>query len=162
MNKIIGFYGGKFMPLHKGHLFCIDKMAHDCDIAVIIMFINSADEENILKTNNSDMLKVESRKKQLEYVCTLYDNVEFHIIDVANLRDADGNEDWDAETPLVREILPKIDCVYSSEISYDEYFSKAYPEAKHVLVDPERINYPISGTLIRAMKTLEEVGRWKI
>ena len=32
-----------------------------------------------------------------------------------------------------------MDFVYSSEPSYSEYFSRAYPEATHVIVDAKRI-----------------------
>ena len=28
------------MPLHKGHLYCIDVAASQCDRVVVIMFIN--------------------------------------------------------------------------------------------------------------------------
>lgn len=158
---IYGFFGGKFLPLHKGHLYCIDRAATECDHVTVIMFINGADEESVMKDNsNNNLLKVEERTKQLERVCALYNNVDFVIIDVANLRDENGDEDWDAETPLVRKYLPKIDYVYSSEPSYEEYFSRAYPEAKHILVDPDRINWPISGTLIRAMHEMEEINKW--
>ena len=81
---------------------------------------------------------------------------------MSSCRLPDGSEDWDAETPLVIEKIGKFDAVYSSEESYGEYFSRASPWAKHVLVDPPRIVYPISGTKIRNMKDEEEKNLWKI
>lgn len=162
MDKITGFYGGKFMPLHKGHLYCIDTAAKQCDEVVVIMFINGDDELEILKTHDEEELKVENRINQLKRVCEIYDNVSFFIINDDYCRKPDGSEDWDAETPLVREHVPHMDYVYSSEPSYGTYFSRAYPEAKHVIVDEKRVNYPISATMIRAMKTLEEKNKWMV
>jgi len=161
-QKITGFYGGKFMPLHKGHLYCIDTAARQCDKVVVIMFINGDDEIEIKKTHSEAELSVESRIKQLEKVCELYENVSFYIINDDYCRNEDGTENWDAETPLVREHVPHMDYVYSSEPSYDAYFKRAYPEATHIIVDEKRINYPISATMIRAMESLEEKQKWMV
>ena len=122
MNGVIGFYGGKFLPMHKGHLYCIDTATKQCDRVVVIMFINGDDELRVLKTNHDKLLSVSARTEQAKRVCSLYDNVEFHIIDVMYLKNPDGTEDWDAETPLVRKYIPKMDYVYSSEPQYEEYF----------------------------------------
>lgn len=162
MSNIVGFYGGKFLPMHKGHLYCIDTAAKQCDHVVVIMFINGDDELKVMKTNHDPGLSVESRIEQAKRVCALYPNVEFHIIDVLNVKLPDGSEDWDSETPLVRQFVPHMDFVYSSEPSYGEYFSRAYPEAKHIIVDAERKTYPISSTMIRAMKLLKEKQLWLV
>ena len=158
----IGFYGGKFLPMHKGHLYCIDTAAKQCDKVIVIMFINGDDELRVLKEMRDPMLEVSSRIEQVKKVCALYPNVEFHVIDVLNVKLPDGTEDWDGETPLVRQFVPKMDFVYSSEPSYGEYFSRAYPEATHVLVDPKRETYPISSTMIRAMELLDDRKKWMI
>jgi HTH-type transcriptional repressor of NAD biosynthesis genes len=162
MGQIHGFYGGKFMPMHKGHLYCIDTAARMCDHVVVIMFINGDDELEILKTHHEEMLSVGARIEQLEKVCTLYPNVEYHIIDDNPLREPDGSENWDKETPLVRQYVPHMDYVYSSEPSYGAYFSRAYPEAKHIIVDEKRLTYPISSTMIRAMELLEDKKKWMV
>ena len=162
MSEVTGFFGGKFMPLHKGHLYCIDVAARQCDRVVVIMFINGDDELEILKEHDEPELKVENRIKQLEHVCRLYDNVEFYIINDDDCRTSDGVNDWDMETPLVRAHVPHMDYVYSSEPSYDAYFKRAYPEATHVIVDEKRIKYPISATMIRAMQSLEEKKEWMV
>lgn len=162
MGEVVGFYGGKFMPLHKGHLYCIDTAARQCDKVIVIMFINGDDELEINKTHFEEELKVENRIKQLEKVCALYKNVSFYIINDDYCRFPDGTENWDAETPLVRAHVPHMDYVYSSEPSYDAYFKRAYPEATHIIVDENRITYPISATMIRAMETLEEKQKWMV
>ena len=162
MGQIHGFYGGKFMPMHKGHLYCIDTAARMCDHVVVIMFINGDDELEILKTHHEEMLSVGARIEQLEKVCTLYPNVEYHIIDDNPLREPDSSENWDKETPLVRQYVPHMDYVYSSEPSYGAYFSRAYPEAKHIIVDEKRLTYPISSTMIRAMELLEDKKKWMV
>ena len=148
--------------MHKGHLYCIDTAATQCDKVVVIMFINGEDEIVIRKTKDSPELEVGSRISQLERVCLLYDNVEFHVIDDSKLYREDGTVDWNLETPLVRCFVPRMDYVYSSEPSYGEYFQRAYPEAKHILVDVERKTYPISGTMNRAMKLLEDKQKWMV
>jgi len=158
----VGFYGGKFMPMHKGHLYCIDTAAQQCDKVVVIMFVNGDDELKILSTMDDEMLELKNRRKQLERICRLYPNVECHIIDVLDLKKPDGTEDWDAETPLVREYVPHMDYVYSSEPKYGEYFSRTYPEAQHIIVDAERKTYPISSTMIRAMKEMENRKLWMV
>ena len=55
-----------------------------------------------------------------------------------------------------------MDYVYSSEPSYGEYFSRAYPEAKHIIIDAKREKFPISSTMIRAMKAIEEIKEWMV
>ena len=150
------------MPMHKGHLYCIDTASKQCDHVVVIMFINGDDEIRIRKENKDKLWTTDYRIKQLERVCALYTNVEFKIIDVIHLRLPDGSEDWDSETPLVRQYVPHMDYVYSSEPSYGTYFIRAYPEATHIIVDAERKTYPISSTLIRAMNVLEEREKWLV
>ncbi len=112
----IGMYGGKFLPFHKGHRYCVE-----------------------------------------------FAEVIPSLIDISGLRLPDGSEDWEAETPLVRKLLgDKLDAVYSSEESYGEYFSHAYPEAVHRLVDVKRLHFPISGTDIRGMDLEEDRAAWMV
>jgi len=107
MGEIIGFFGGKFLPMHKGHLYCIDTAARQCDHVVVIMFINGDEELRVLGNNHDELLSVSFRAEQIQRVCSLYDNVEFHVIDTMDLKKPDGTEDWDAETPLVRSVLAR-------------------------------------------------------
>lgn len=163
MNKKydVGFYGGKFIPFHKGHLFCTDIMAKECKKGYLIMFIGGDQEVKILNNIHDENLLPKSRWEVVKRVASMYENITPVIIDVTDVKLEDGTEDWDGETPLVRAVCgDKIDAVYSSEISYGEYFSRAYPEAAHRLVDPPRLTYPISATKIRNMKNEKEREKW--
>ena len=159
----VGMYGGKFMPFHKGHNYCIEFAAKECKKLYVILFYGGADEEKILNENKEKYLSVESRVQRINNIIKNYKNVDFVLIDVSELRNEDGSEDWDAETPLVRNVVGnELNAVYSSEPSYEEYFNRAYPEAIHRIVDYKRIHYPISGTKIRNMKTIKEREKWII
>lgn len=159
MKFNVGFYGGKFLPLHKGHEYCIKVAASECSELYVVMFYGGPDEDMIVK---DAYLSVKSRMAQLNKVCDNYSNVFPLFVDASNLRLSDGGEDWNAEAGIVKKSIGKeIDVVYSSEISYDDYFKKLYPKSVHRIIDSERKVVPISGTLIRNMES-EEKKKWMI
>lgn len=159
----VGMYGGKFMPFHKGHMYCIDYAVKQCEKLYVILFYGGDDEIRILKElPNESWLLYKNRLKRINNACKKYRNVEVCAIDVTKCKKADGTEDWDQETELVLDICGKMDAVYASEPQYKEYFDRAYPWAKFEIVDVKRNNVPISGTAIRNMKTKEERERWMV
>ena len=161
----VGMYGGKFMPLHKGHEYCVECAAKECETVYVILFHGGAEEERILEKKPEEWLSVEARRKQLKELCDRYKDTAELIpaeIDCGALRKKYGDDTWDAETPLVRKIAgEKIDAVYGSEESYGGYFARAYPEAVYRLVDVRREKYPVSGTLVREMEK-EEREKWMV
>ena len=62
-------YGGKFLPFHKGHKFCVDTAAQECEKVYVILFWGGADEEKILEDHPEHWLSVEERVKQLDKIC---------------------------------------------------------------------------------------------
>lgn len=86
-------------------------------------------------------------------------DVRLRVVDVSSCRKPDGSEDWDMETPLMLEACGKFDAMFSSEISYDDYFRRAYPFAEHVVLSSERSAVNISATKVRAMEH-KEAREW--
>lgn len=168
MTKVIkGFYGGKFIPFHKGHRFCVERACQMCDEVYVILFDSPENRHLEHGTDIDEYLTIESRMRQLVLMASKlqlkYPNVKIKVryINTDCCVKEDGSEDWDKETPLViNEIGGEFDYVYSSEPSYDDYFKRAYPFAKHILVDPPREIYPISATKIR-LGGEETFDKWR-
>lgn len=158
----VGMYGGKFMPMHKGHLKCLDTAARECELVHLIIFINGIQEEEIKKQYPEDKdLQIAKRVSQCMRVAAQYPNVWVNIIDVSKCKLPDGSEDWDAETPLVNKVCGHLDAVYGSEPSYAAYFARAYPDAVYRCLDPERKELNISATMVRNMNK-EERKEWMV
>lgn len=159
----VGFYGGKFLPFHVGHDYCIDVAEKQCEKLYVILFYGGDEEQRAIQKADKEVLKMLSLEDRLEHLkgrVRLYDNVEIHVVDVTNCKLPDGSEDWDAETPLVLAVTGRMDAVFSSEPRYDEYFKRAYPWAEHILIDPPREHYPISATMIREFEDDKERYKW--
>ena len=156
----VGMYGGKFMPFHKGHLHCVEEAAKQCEKLYVILFHGGEQELKILKDRpNEPFLDFEDRKKHMVEGCKHIKNAEVIDIDVTNCKYPDGSENWDMETPLVEKACGKLDVVFGSEPEYKDYFKQAFPNAEYVMIDKERKNVPISGTMIRNMPE-EERKNW--
>lgn len=160
-----GFYGGKFLPFHAGHKYCIKVAASECDRLVVIFFSNSEEEAEIISRQDTvcpELLNKQARIEAIKRECDKYTNVEFAILDCAVMhRQAiiDGTDLWDSETQYVMDTVGEFQAVYTSEPGYDAYFKRAYPFAVHRLIDPPRIHVPISGTKIRTMD-IGEAKKW--
>ena len=154
-----GFFGGKFLPFHKGHKYCIARGASECREFVVIFFTNSEDEDAALKKEiryDRKLLTEEKRRETVKKECGRYPNVRFVTLDCSVMHKkaiAEGTDLWDSETEYVKNAVGPFQAVYSSEPSYDAYFKRAYPFAKHILVDADRVHVPISATMIRGMDT---------
>lgn len=160
VEMTVGFFGGKFIPFHKGHLFCVDFASKICDKVYVLLFDSNDNQHLKHGTKIDNLLTLESRIEQIKNAISKYQNVEFKFIDTAQCVKEDGTEDWDKETPLVIEAVGNdFKYVFTSEPSYDPYFKRAYPWATHIVVDEKRIHVPISGTKVRAMN-MEEALKW--
>lgn len=158
----IGMYGGKFIPFHQGHFFCLSIASLLCEHVYCILFYGGDQELEILNndiTLDRKYLSLEWREQEIKRICQQFPNVKPIFIDVTNCKTFDGKEDWDAETPLVLQACGKLNAVFSSEPHYDDYFRRAYPGAEHIIIDPPREIYPISATMIRNM-TDKEAKKW--
>ena len=164
MNKKykVGMFGGKFMPFHKGHLYCIGQAARMCEKLYVILFTGGTQEVEILKTRHEKWLQLEDREKRTREACKRFDNVEVVVIDTSLCKNSDGTQNWDMETPLVLKVCGKLDAVFGSEPDYDDYYKRAYPKAEYVQIDVDRTKYPVSGTMIRNMKSDKEREKWII
>ncbi len=149
-----GMYGGKFLPYHRGHLYCLETASRLCDVVYQILMVGCVDEERIMAGQTAldkALLSPGARFAAMRAAGERLGNVITILMDISACRTPEGDEDWDAETPLVLSACGRFDAVFGSEPSYGEYFRRAYPWATYVLVDPPRRVVPISGTRVRAM-----------
>lgn len=147
-----GMYGGKFFPLHKGHAYCIDRCCQECKHAYIILFINGTQERAYRPViNEAPYLTPEYREAQCRRYLSRYPNAELKVIDVRDLIDENGDEDWLKEVGIIRTFIPRLDAIYGSEPGYSNFFKDNYPEAQNILVDVDRCAVPMSATKLRAM-----------
>lgn len=162
MNKKykVGMYGGKFMPMHAGHMYCVRKASELCEKVYLILFYGGNQEDEILAEDDREFLQLASRMTQVRKAAAEFDNVAPLFINVSSCRKENGEEDWDAETPLVLSACGHFDAVFGSEPGYAPYFKRAYPWADYVMVDNARTDVPISATKIREMKDREEIQKW--
>lgn len=148
-----GMFGGKFLPYHRGHLFCLEEASRQCDKIYQLLLYGGADEEAILRALPPDRrsaLAPEKRFAQMKQAGDRLGNVETLRIDISACVTPDGKDDWEAEIPLVLDACGRFDAVFGSEPSYADFFLHAYPWAEYVLIDPARTRFPVSGTMIRA------------
>lgn len=158
----VGMYGGKFIPMHKGHLKCLEVAARECELVYLILFCGGEQEEQIYKERPIDGdLNIDNRISQIYKAAHMFKNVIPVVIDISKCRLPNGAEDWDAETPLVLARCGHLDAVYGSEPSYADYFARAYPDAVYRCLDPGRKELNISATMVRNMNK-EKRKEWMV
>ena len=157
-----GFYGGKFMPLHKGHIDCILRCASECEKLYVVMMYYGDQENEIISdyTGNFplELLSPQIRERALRAELSPFDNIEVISYDC---RDADrraqqeGKHPWYYECEDMVSLMGRFDAIYASEPEYIRTFRQFYPWADAVLLDGERSRVPISSTQLREMTFAE-------
>ncbi|RIW30392.1 multifunctional transcriptional regulator/nicotinamide-nucleotide adenylyltransferase/ribosylnicotinamide kinase NadR [Bacillus salacetis] len=145
--KTVGFFGGKFLPLHQGHVLAIIEASSTVDELYIIL---SRSEERDRITCEKTHFPYITGRVRLRWLHQLTKDMEnVHVLSIED----DGGEDeydWELGAKKIKQAIGKpITHVFSSEKDYDLIFQQLYKNSTHVLIDPDRIMMPVSATKIR-------------
>jgi len=132
-----GLVFGKYIPLHRGHQFVIDRALAECDEVTIVVYNSKPEGDYPAMPLN----------KRLGWMRELYPHVETIVgVDDPVAGDSDNPDHAEVYAEQLR-FLGQFDRVFTSEPRYERFAHVL--NAQHVLVDVDRISVPISGTEIR-------------
>ena len=146
-KKTVGFIGGKFLPMHQGHVYVILAASNQVDELYVVLSSSKKRDRELCERDGIKYIPAEVRLAWLgEFISDLENIKLIHIED--DYWDADYN--WAEGAEMIKKAIGKpIDVVFSSETSYGELFKKYYPDARHIIVDDKRKTVTISATAMR-------------
>jgi len=146
-NDIVGFIGGKFLPLHLGHVHAISSAARKVDELYVVLTSSKKRDRELCKRDRIKYIPADIRLSWIGAAIKDIKNAKvIHVEDEWG----DKDYDWNKGARMIKRAIGKqIDFVFSSETKYEKHFSKNYPEAKHKVLDSERKRFRISATQIR-------------
>jgi HTH-type transcriptional regulator, transcriptional repressor of NAD biosynthesis genes len=153
LKNTVGIFGGRFTPLHNGHVGAILRAAEEVDTLYVI-----------LSYAISDPIPGEIRLRWLKAVFSPYPNII--IVDVQRDKILETVGEWVEDSSNIRLKIAsltldmssmygdsgdhvKIDKVFVGSNDHGNMFKICYPEAEVVVLDPLRSDIDISGTEIR-------------
>lgn len=143
----VGMIGGKFLPLHLGHVYAITKAAGYVDKLYVVLSSSIPRDRMLCREAGIKYMDSVTRMNWLGQVFADIDNI--HLIHVEDeYYEEDYN--WEEGAEQIKDKIPEtITHVFSSEESYDEIYKKNYPGAEHIIIDNNRELVPVSATKIR-------------
>lgn len=149
MSKSVGFIGGKFSPLHNGHIRTIIEASTMVDeLHVVVISDDNWEKEHLYHESQFPFFPVKHRARWIKETFKNHDHI---TVDFTHQPVSDNDiKDWKIGAENIKKIINNdITHIFSSEYQYDTYFQLFYPDAVHVVIDAQRSHVPISASSIR-------------
>lgn len=148
MSKTVGFLGGKFYPIHMGHVYAMTMASTMVDELHVIVSYDSDYEQNVLsKDSKLPHVDFKQRLRWWKEITKDMPHVHVHAVYEENTGKI---ESWKQGAEGIKKAVGEpITHVFSSEHAYTEFFNVLYPDAEHVVVDANREKYTVSATKLR-------------
>lgn len=143
----VGFIGGKFLPLHLGHVYAIVYASTMVDELYVVLSHSERRDRELCQDTKMNYIPAQIRLRWLSKL-----TIDIPHVKVISIEDDQDNDqyNWAEGARLIKKKIGKpIDFVFSSELEYNDIFKGLYPTSKHVLIDPNRTHVNISATKIR-------------
>jgi len=143
----VGFIGGKFLPLHLGHVYAIIQASTMVDDLYVVLSHSEIRDKKLMEESKMEYIPSQIRLRWLSQLTR-----DMPQVKVISVEDDQGNDDYnwaEGAKQIKAKIGKPIDYVFSSEYEYEDVFQHLYPDSKHILLDPERKTVNISATKIR-------------
>jgi HTH-type transcriptional repressor of NAD biosynthesis genes len=135
MERKVGFIGGKFLPLHLGHIYAIVSASNLVDKLYVILTGSEDRDRMICKRDGIKYMPVSVRLAWLGERLVDMENIE-----ILSLHD-DQWDDWGSGADKVLNLIPeKLTHVFSAEPQTKKMFEKYYPQADFVLLDRKMVD----------------------
>jgi len=133
----IGVVIGKFMPLHKGHMYMIEFAK------------NFVDDLTVLVDNLPSSVDTMTLQDRVDIVQTTFPDIKVKGIDVITYQEPEDAPDfWEAwRDYIIRNVGAKPDYIIGS-MDYIKKLAEVL-ECEYIMVDKDRTHLPISATMIR-------------
>jgi HTH-type transcriptional regulator, transcriptional repressor of NAD biosynthesis genes len=147
-NRKVGMYGGKFIPVHMGHVYSMIRASTMVDeLHVIVSYDDEYEKKTLFKEAKIPHIPYNVRLRWWKEITKDMSHVHVHAVEE---KQTGQFSDWERGAEGIKAAVGKeIDTVFSSEQAYGEFFEKLYPGAEHVVLDENRVAYPISATILR-------------
>lgn len=147
MDKTVGFFGGKFLPFHLGHLYAIVSASNQVDELYVVLCSSEKRDREFAERDDFPYIPPEVRLSWIGK--TIADMGNVHLIEV---KDKFGITDynWEKGSNNIKKAIGKpITHIFTSENGDLINYNKYYPAAKKVVVDADRKAIPVSATKLR-------------
>ena len=146
-KKTVGFFGGKFLPFHMGHVYLGIAASNKVDELYCVLSSSKNRDKELCERDGIKYIPAETR---LAWIGESFNDIE--NMNIIHIEDEhwDHDYDWEEGANLIKRAIGKpINFIFSSENDYTELFEKYYPGTQHVVIDAGRKEVPISATKMR-------------
>jgi HTH-type transcriptional repressor of NAD biosynthesis genes len=143
----VGVFPGKFLPPHRGHITAILRAHALCNKLYVVISERTQEDGQLCKSAGIAYISGVLRQRWLSQ--------ELQGLDIEVLLQ---NEDamapfpqgWGAYATQLKHTVPEpFSLIYGGEESYRDGHNRFFPGIEYKVLDPQRTQWPISGTEIR-------------